>query len=44
MIRLSKYVFSRFFIVICSLVNFLLDDLKTEETFLNFVSLKVSYL
>jgi hypothetical protein len=26
--------------VVCSLDNFLLEDLKTEETFLNFASLK----
>jgi purine-cytosine permease-like protein len=47
-IWLSKYVFIfllDFFIVKSSLDNFLLEDLKnTEETFLNFVSLKVSYL
>jgi hypothetical protein len=30
--------------MICSLGNFLFEDLKTEEIFLNFVSLKVSYL
>jgi hypothetical protein len=44
MIRLSKYVFARFCIMICSLDNFLLEDIKTEETCLNFASLKVSYL
>jgi hypothetical protein len=37
--------FDGFFIVIYSLDNFLLEDLKKiEETFLNFASLKVSYL
>jgi hypothetical protein len=48
MIRLSKYVFYFFteiFIVIYSLGNFLLDELKkTEETFLSSASMKVSYL
>jgi hypothetical protein len=42
-IRLSKYVF--YFFVRFFIDNFLLEDLKkTEETFLNFTSLKVSYL
>jgi hypothetical protein len=42
-IRLSKYVF--YFFVRFFIDNFLLEDLKkTEETFLNFASLKVSYL
>jgi hypothetical protein len=44
-IRLFKYVLMfllHFFIVICLLDNFLLEDLKNEETFLNFASLKVS--
>jgi hypothetical protein len=36
--------FAEFFIVICSLGNFHLEDLETEETFFKFASLKVSYL
>jgi hypothetical protein len=45
-IQLSKCVFFLLgvFIMICSLDNFLLEYLKTEEIFLNFVSLKVYYL
>jgi hypothetical protein len=45
-IWLSKYVFifTELFTMICSLCKFLLQDLKkSEEIFLNFAFLKVSY-
>jgi hypothetical protein len=47
LIRLSNYVFifCWIFILICSLDNFLLDDLKKLlKKFLDFASLKISYL